>query len=342
MWLPETAVDHETLEVLAECGIQFTILAPWQAAEDNPDTTRAYRVQTGNGKQIAVFFYNRELSTRVSFDPSATMNADYFLSDCILPVFRKDETDQIVLIASDGELYGHHQPMRDKFLQYLTQKAPEGKNVKLTFPALWLEEHPPQEEIDIIDNTSWSCFHQLLRWSGSCACTPNGEWKFHLRKALNHIANQVDNIYQEVAGELVPDVWELRNQYISVLIGRHKIEDLLEELTGKKFGFREVRKLDLLLAAQFERQRMFMSCGWFFDDFDRIEPRNNVAYAAQAVFLTNLATGEDLSSDAITWLKPVQSWRSGLRGDVVFTQHYLRAREYQKGLIFGEKEEEEC
>jgi hypothetical protein len=85
---------------------------------------------------------------------------------------------------------------------------------------------------------------------------------------------------------------------------------------------------------------MFMSCGWFFDDFDRIEPRNNVAYAAQAVFLTNLATGEDLSGDAITWLKPVQSWRSGLRGDVVFTQHYLRAREYQKGLIFGEKEEE--
>ena len=30
MWLPETAVDEETLDVLAEAGIRFTILAPHQ------------------------------------------------------------------------------------------------------------------------------------------------------------------------------------------------------------------------------------------------------------------------------------------------------------------------
>jgi hypothetical protein len=62
---------------------------------------------------------------------------------------------------------------------------------------------------------------------------------------------------------------------------------------------REMEKIQYLLAAQYERQRMFTSCGWFFDDFDRIEPRNNIAYAAQAVWLTQLAVGVDLSKTAL-------------------------------------------
>ncbi len=36
MWLPETAVDLETLDILAEKGIQFTVLAPRQAARVRP------------------------------------------------------------------------------------------------------------------------------------------------------------------------------------------------------------------------------------------------------------------------------------------------------------------
>src|ERR1700691_5405567 len=58
MWLPETAVNTETLEVLAEQGIRFTVLAPRQAkgvrrknsrkwvdvSGDRIDPSRAYTV----------------------------------------------------------------------------------------------------------------------------------------------------------------------------------------------------------------------------------------------------------------------------------------------------------
>ena len=78
---------------------------------------------------------------------------------------------------------------------------------------------------------------------------------------------------------------------------------------------------------------MFTSCGWFFEDFDRIEPRNVVAYAAQAVWMTYLATGKDLTNEAEALMGKVVSWRSGLRGDVVFQQHYIRAKEFYQQLL---------
>ncbi len=37
MWLPETAIDYETLSILVEEGIEYTLLAPWQAATDHED-----------------------------------------------------------------------------------------------------------------------------------------------------------------------------------------------------------------------------------------------------------------------------------------------------------------
>ena len=118
MWLPETAVDLETLDVLAEAGIQFTILAPWQAKQADLDVTRPYRIDIPSGRSIAVFFYNSFLSGEISFNPTATENADRFVHDWLMPQMGhvQREDGQFFLAASDGELYGHHQPYRDMFL----------------------------------------------------------------------------------------------------------------------------------------------------------------------------------------------------------------------------------
>ncbi len=329
MWLPETAADDDTLAVLADCGITFTILAPWQANSNAFDPAVPYRVPLPGGREIIVFFYNQDLSTRVSFDPGATVNADRFVLEALLPKYRLHKGEavdpQLVMIASDGELYGHHQPFRDKFLSYLMDGALSPHPVINTYPALYLRDHAVNNTIAIHQKSSWSCHHGVTRWMGACGCTPNNEWKEPLRVALAQIAEMIDAQYLAVASRYFNDPWELRHQYIHVVHGTVPLEELVLSQADRPVTHSAIHELRLLLRAQYERQRMFTSCGWFFDDFDRIEPRNNVNYAAQAVLLTEKAIEEDLAQSAMQALSKVRSWRTGLCADEVFRQHMQRA-----------------
>lgn len=331
VWLPETAVDYETLDVLAEQGIIYTILAPWQAAVAQVNPTHPYQVGLRSGRKITVFFYEQDLSTRVSFDPGATANADGFVTNYVIPKFRSElngsDSPQLSIMASDGELYGHHQPFRDKFLAHLVNGASEHRGVEITYPGRWLQEHPAEKTVIVRDNSSWSCLHGVTRWMGDCACTPGSTWKGPLRRALNQLAAALDWLYVDSLRAMVPDPWELRNQYIHVRLGETSLRDLVVSLAGKLLEEEAMIRLSLLLEAQFERQRMFSSCGWFFDEFDRIEPRNAVAYAAQAVWLAYQATGQNLTNQTLSAMKFVRSTRTGLQGDKVFLQKLAKAKE---------------
>jgi len=330
MWLPETAVDVETLMILVDHGIQFTILAPWQAEGQNPDPTEPYRVALPNGRSITVFFYHSELSSRVSFEPHATTNADYFAAQEVASRYLSEKMrrgdPQLLLIASDGELYGHHQSFRDHFLAHLVNGASAHAGITPIFPALWLKQHPPRRTIAISDNTSWSCHHGVLRWCGECACTPDyGIWKMYLRRALDRLAMELDSIYAAAVRPLGIDPLRLRDEYVRVMLGEMTAENLVAQMASRPLTSEQSQRVQRLLAAQNERQRMFTSCGWFFEDFARIEPKNNVAHAAQAVQLTRLATGDDLSGLALEALSHVISHRTGLRGDIVFRKQLQRA-----------------
>lgn len=333
IWLPETAVDLETLEIAVDNGIEFTILAPWQADTTALDNSKPYKVNLGKNKSITVFFYDRPLSDDVSFHPDATANADVFAQTRLAPRFRQGKkqgsSPEIYLIASDGEAYGHHQAFRDKFLNRLVNGAIEKQPFIATFPGIWIKEYPAASEIRIRENTSWSCHHGVKRWKEQCDCTPHAEWKAPLRKALTKLAQAVDEQFLLATGRYLSDPWELRHDYIHVICGHITAEEYISGKISKALTPEQQRQFALLLRAQLERQRMFTSCGWFFDDFDRIEPRNNVAYAAQAAWLTYLASGVDLSSKARADLRQVKSWRSGLSADVVFQHNLERARSAQ-------------
>lgn len=332
MWLPETAMDVETLCVLVDQGIEFTILAPWQAKAERLDVTEPYQIHLPSGRSITVFFFHSELSSKISFNPATTLNADHFVLNALSSAFNPGKSHtgepQMLLVASDGELYGHHQPYRDRFLAHLVNGASEGAGLRITFPALWLRGHPPRHQIEIVEKTSWSCHHGIRRWMGTCACIPgDSRWKTYLRRALDRLARDLDAIYLHTVRPYLADPWSLRHEYIQVVLEGRPFNDWITERCGKCLPEDVAKQISLLLRAQWERQRMYTSCGWFFEDFDRIEPQNNVAYATQAVFLTHAATGIDLSARFVRDLARVVSQRSGLRGDQVFARYMKRVKE---------------
>ncbi len=338
MWLPETAVDYETLDVLSRLGITHTILAPWQAADPQVDPGQPYLVELADQRKINVFFYQKDLSALVSFDSDATINADHFareiLNSCLERSSIRKGEPKLLLIASDGELYGHHKPLREHFLNRLVDGASSELKLSPSYPALWLREHPARQKIRINERTSWSCHHGVSRWMGLCACTPdNGEWKKRLREAFIRLASDLDQIYLDITQPIVQDPWRLRDRYIHVLLGQISIEALLGELASRRLTSESIHRVHLILEAQRERQRMFTSCGWFFEDFDRIEPRNNVAYAAQAVRLARLASGIDLEAQTRTDLNAVVSQVSGVNAGQLFERHLRLAEGIQEVRI---------
>lgn len=340
MWLPETAVNLETLSILATQGIEFTILAPWQAEQENVDVTQPYRVRLPNGQSIVVFFYHPELSGGISFDPGKSINADQFAAFDLAPRYQQAKLQQgepqLLMVASDGELYGHHQPFREKFLAHLVNGAAHKQGIIPTYPGLWLRSNPVRYSIGIREDTSWSCHHGIGRWLGNCPCTPvNGSWKAQLRYAFERVSQAIDEIYTQTLCPNIADPWKLRNRYIYAMLGIVSVDELIFEAAGRRLSDEKTVQIQMLLEAQRERQRMYTSCGWFFDDFDRIEPKNNLAYASQAVRLVRLATGIDLEEHMVRDLSKVRSPHSWLRADNIF-RYYLHRAVLDGRLVAGD------
>ncbi|HNW14302.1 MAG TPA: DUF3536 domain-containing protein [Anaerolineaceae bacterium] len=328
MWLPETAVDYESLRVLASAGIQFTMLAPWQVEVIEGESP--YLVELGAGKSIIVFVYHGGLSSTVSFDAFATSNADAFAEFYLKPEIDRFNPNQFLLIATDGELYGHHQPYREKFLSRLLDGSSNGIGLRATYPALWMKNHQVTGRARIVENTSWSCFHGIDRWRTECDCTAGSTWKAGLREGLSLIAARIDDAFSEICAAHGLDPITARNDYIQVMLGMDTFEQWLSKTSGKEVSSIGKRKLATLFSAQRLRQQMFSSCGWFFDELARIEPRNNLAYAAHAVVLMESLTSMDFHSVAQPALREAVSHTSGETAFDFFIFAYQRFKNLQK------------
>ncbi len=327
MWFAETAVDLETLRIAAECGVRYTVLAPWQTAEA-VDPTEPYRVALGDGLSMTVFFYNGPLSGGVSFDWDTTNNADTFAAAYLPNHLNADKLqrgdDQLIVVATDGELYGHHKPWRDRFLTHLLNGGASAVGFEVVSLGRYLRDHQPTRTITLRVPSAWSCAHGVARWSSGCDCTEgSSEWKPALRAALDHLALHLGEAYTQVASETLRDPWAARDDYLAL---RNTW------LTADDFWARHARspevvadaaaraRMEQLLEAQYFGQAMYTSCGFFFEDLDRIEPRNDIAFARRAISLVREATGIELEAEFVSDLAQSRSWRSDLTGADLYRQ----------------------
>jgi alpha-amylase/alpha-mannosidase (GH57 family) len=295
MWLPETAVDLESLDLLAEAGIRFTILEPHQARQP-VDPTRPYEVVLPSGRRIAVFFYDGAVSRAVAFEGLLTSGerfADRLLST--VPADPADmDRDRLVNIATDGETYGHHHRYGEMALSYALHHIESNGWAKLTNYGEYLETHPPEEEVEIVENTSWSCAHGVGRWREDCGCRTGGEsgwnqaWRSPLRHALNWLRDHLSPHFEKAAGELFTDPWAARDGYIQVILDRspENVDAfLVRHAKGTPpEGAERVRALRLL-EMQRHAMLMYTSCGWFFNDLAGIETVQVLRYAGRVVQL---------------------------------------------------------
>jgi alpha-amylase/alpha-mannosidase (GH57 family) len=313
MWLPEMAVDQETLELLASQGIAFTILSPHQA-RGQFDGAGPYQVRLPRGREIAVFFRDEVLSNQLAFDPALTNSAKDFAENC-LSANRKG----LRLVATDGETFGHHHRGRERFLHDLLYEEAPKAGYEVTYLARYLKQHLPLTKIEIIDGTSWSCPHTLARWRDGCACTQgDSRWKRYLRGALDQLAQEIDAIYQDEIGKVRADPWRLQNSYIHVVLGETEGRAFLAQQVTGKLTEEQTGRILTLLEAQYYRQTMYTSCGFFFEDLSRLEPRYIIAYAAKAIHLVKQATGISLEEGFKRNLRLAVSWITDQTGEDIY------------------------
>jgi alpha-amylase/alpha-mannosidase (GH57 family) len=318
MWLAETAVNTESLEVLAAHGVSYTILAPrqakafkrldskeWEDVEnENIETRRPYLCKLPSGKTINLFFYNGNISQGVAFE--GLLNSGKAFAQRLLNGFDNNDEPQLVNIATDGESYGHHHRLGEMALADCLNYIEEKSFAKLTNYAEYLEMFPPQYEAQIYENSSWSCVHGVERWRSDCGCnTGSGYGKWHqrwrgpLRFALNWLRDQLIPIFEEEASKYVRDPWAVRNEYIAVLLDRTEdnIDKFMEQHASRILTKREKVHLFRLLEMQRNAILMFSSCGWFFDEISGLETTQILQYACRAIHYAKQVADLDLEQE---------------------------------------------
>ncbi len=330
MWLAETAVNRNVLDLLAQEGIKFTILAPHQCARtrklptaetgkgrkkvaepqpeqlwiDTPgatvDPTHPYLIKLNEGRSIAVFFYDGPISRAVAFEGVLNNGEDF--ARRLLTGFHTDkspETPQLSHIATDGESYGHHHKHGEMALSYALYWLEQNNLARITNYGEFLSKFPPTCEAEVAEDTSWSCAHGVERWRSNCGCNGgkvgwNQLWRTPLRNALDLLRDRTAPLAEAVAATLFKDLWAARDAYINVVLdrGEDSIDRFFHEHATHELSPAERVTAFELLELERHTQLMYTSCGWFFDEISGIETVQIIAYAGRVLQLAEQLFGE--------------------------------------------------
>jgi len=312
MWLPETAVDVESLEALVDEGIVFTILEPNQGrSDDGIDPTMPYTCELPSGRSIAIFFYDGPISRAVAFENLLARGEN--LANRLVSAFDPARAHpQIVNIATDGETYGHHHRYGEMALAYALRYIEENDLARITNYTAFLADHPPARSVEIVERTAWSCAHGIERWRSDCGCSTGGDpgwnqrWRTPLRDALDWLRDEVADIFEKRGADVLRDPWIARDHYIDVVLDRSE-ESLRRFLLAHAREGARVQTVLELLEMQRNAMLMYTSCGWFFNDVSGIETVQVLHYAARVIQLAERYTNHPIEHEFLTHLAPARS-----------------------------------
>lgn len=331
MWLAETAVDDDTLRLLADNGIKFTVLSPYQALKirksgdkdwqdvswGNIDPARSYKyiIKSDSKKSINLFFYDGAISRSVAFD-ELLKDGNKFIRRLKEGVSESRDYPQLVNIATDGESYGHHTKFGDMALSYVLKIKAESEGFKITNYGEYLEKYESDYEADIKQASSWSCFHGVGRWKEDCGCSTGGQpgwnqkWRKPLRESLDFLRDKLAIIFENEGKKYFnADAWDIRNKYIDVVLNRNNAVIKNFQKANFRLDLTETEKVRGMELLEMQRQAMLMytSCGWFFNEISGIETVQIMKYAARAMQLAANFSNEDIETPFLSILNEAKS-----------------------------------
>ena len=343
MWLPETAVNTASLEMLAEFGMKFTILAPrqakrirkngeksWHTIKDaDIDTQQAYDCRLPSGKSIVLFFYDGPISHDIAF--AGLLNNGENFAARLMNSFSKDlGQSRLVTAATDGETFGHHHRFGNMALSYCLHLLEANKSISNTIYGEYLSQNVPAFEVEIVEDSSWSCVHGVERWKSDCGCKVGNnqwqqKWRAPLRESLDWLRDTTAHHFENGMAGFCQEPWSARDQYISVLLDRSQLS--IEKYFANYFRATLVKeeKIRALKLLELERHAMFMytSCGWFFDEISGIETVQILRYAARVIQLTREVVGIDLEDEFIRRLELAPSNMTDVKNGADIYRRYV-------------------
>ncbi|MGC8494909.1 MAG: DUF3536 domain-containing protein [Syntrophobacteraceae bacterium] len=306
LWLPETAVDLESLDIMAQHGIDFAILAPRQANRVRPidgnewqDVSGgkiypaiAYRLSLPSGRIMNLFFYDGPIAQALAFE--GLLNNGEAFANRLLSAFA-DDSPRLVHIATDGESYGHHHRYGDMALAHALHHIESNGLAQVTNYGRYLEDHPPTYEVEIFENSSWSCEHGIERWRSDCGCNSGGNpewnqaWRAPLRAALDWLRDAVNPAFEQMAGQFLTDPRAARDDYVDIIVDRSpdRIGAFLHRHATRPLNSGDEITVLKLMELQRHAMLMYTSCGWFFDELSGIETVQVIQYAGRVLQLAD-------------------------------------------------------
>lgn len=324
MWLPETAVDLDSIQILSDQGIRFVVLSPYQAyavreadgewsdaTDGRVDTRVPYLVEGSAGGTISVFFYDGPLSQEIAFN--GILENGHAFADRLIQALGDDAIGpRLAHVATDGETYGHHHLFGEMALAVAIEDLEANPAVRMTNYGEFLDLRPPTQTARIVEGSSWSCSHGVERWRSDCGCSTGAHpdwdqtWRAPLRAALDWLRDQLAPAFEDLGGTVLNDPWKARDEYIEVLLGEPELDFIARHLapTAAATAGREALGH---LAIQHRLMLMYTSCGWFFDDVAGLETILVLRQAASAIHEAREATGRDLESGFLDRLVEARS-----------------------------------